>query len=319
MTNTLKAISGQDIRELCRSLLPDRENLALLRQLKRLAGELPVSFAYQSEEWYQVGGIVDDSGQQVAKDLFEWVERTYLECGKDLQVLIDHILSRQFVATKIAGVTLYYSIKTGNRAQDHVLLEIEKSQETSDRLLVSPSALPESKEDITDPFSPEYVDRFNIGPASYAYKGKTDLTLFMQSLAEHHIERHPIQRFIDDWNDSSASKSSFTEDWMVRPLKHTGRYGESVLNAELINLRTTPVNNIESLIGKHGSDLNTVLKRFDKKAGYSFAWYFYMVTGKLSSKSAEAVYEDLKGDFAYLPAADEAILRAWMQDPYYIN
>lgn len=319
MIEDKKSVSGQDISALCKRLLPDRDNTTLLKKLTALYGHDQVSFAYQSKDWFQVGGIVDQTGQTVAKDLFEWVERTYLECGRDLQVLIDHILEQQLIATKVAGNTLYFSVNTGDNAEDAILIEIEKSQEKTDRLLVSPEDLPECKEDISDPFLPSYVDGFNIGPASYAYKGKTDIAVFMQSLSENHPDKHPIQRFIDDWNQSSAAKFNFSEDWLIRPLKHVGRYGENVLNAELIPLRQSAMSNIETIIGKHGSDLHTVLKRFDKKAGYPFAWYFYMVTEQLTSKSAEAVYEDISGDFAYLPASDEAILRAWMQDPYYIN
>ena len=42
-----------------------------------------------------------------------------------------------------------------------------------------------------------------------------------------------------------------------------------------------------------------------------------MLKGKLvSPHSAEAVFRDISGDFAYLPERDEAVLRDWIATPY---
>jgi hypothetical protein len=42
-----------------------------------------------------------------------------------------------------------------------------------------------------------------------------------------------------------------------------------------------------------------------------------MLKGKLvSTYSAESVYKDISGDFAYLPERDEAVLRDWIAGPY---
>ena len=311
---------GQELAVLCKNLIADRDDSALLKRLRGLTGNDNVRLARTGDEWFRVGGIVDIEGKRVSHDLIEWVERTYLECGQNLQVMIDHILEHRLIATRIVGRTLYYVEPIDTGAADFVLIEIEKMQEQSYRMLVSEDNLPEDVEDIVDPFTPEYLEPYNLGPASYQYRRKTDVAIFMQTLAEHHVEIHPVQRFIDDWNKSSASKNEFTQDWLIRPHQHVGRYGEQVINAELINLRTEPLTQMDDLVGKSGITLSTILKRFDRKAGYSFAWYFYMIKGLLvSPHSAEAVYNDITGDFAYLPESDETVLKAWMADPYYIN
>ena len=76
---------------------------------------------------------------------------------------------------------------------------------------------------------------------------------------------------------------------------------------------------LEDFAGKKGSALSNILTRFDRQAGYPFAWFFYMVKGKLvSTHSAESVYRDISSDFAYLPERDEAVLRDWIAPPYNI-
>lgn len=57
--------------------------------------------------------------------------------------------------------------------------------------------------------------------------------------------------------------------------------------------------------------------RFDRQAGYPFAWFFYMLKGQLvPAQTGVAVFQDISGDFAYLPARDAAVLQDWMEMPY---
>jgi len=59
------------------------------------------------------------------------------------------------------------------------------------------------------------------------------------------------------------------------------------------------------------------LTRFDRQAGYPFAWFFYMVKGKLvSPHCGVAVFKDISGDFSYLPERDVAVLKDWINTPY---
>ena len=99
----------------------------------------------------------------------------------------------------------------------------------------------------------------------------------------------------------------------------TGRFGEQIVNAEIINIETTNLPHLGDFAGKKGNSLNNILTRFDRQAGYAFAWFFYMLKGKqVSPHSAEAVFRDISGDFSYLPPRDEAVLRDWIASPYHI-
>ena len=317
MTEQTIALSGQQISALCKKLIPGKDDELLLNKLQQLITDHPLRLAKVGDEWYRLGGVVDSDGQHIAHDLNEWVERTYLECGQNFQTLIDHAIEQQYIATKQTGRTLYFVIETGEKAEDFMLLEIDKTHEVSDRLLINEAELPEDLEDIIDPLSPESIESYTLGHSQYQYRRKTDIKLFMQTLNAHHAQEHPVQRFMDDWNRSSAGKTLFSNDWIIRPYQHTGRYGEQIVNAEIINVNQKSLPHLEDLVGKHGNSLNKLLGRFDRQAGYPFAWFFYMVKGKLvSPHNAEAVYKDITGDFAYLPKCDEAILRDWISSPY---
>jgi len=311
-------VTGQQLSDLCKNLIPAHNAATLLSKLQDLFGDRPVRLARISDDWYRIGGVVDSNGKRIAHDLTEWVERTFIECGQNFQTLIEHASEQHFIATKQTGNTLYFVIETGKNADDFILLEIDKTNEMSDRLLINEDVLPEDLEDIIDPFTPALIESFNVGHARYQYRRKTDIKSFMETLNKHHIEKHPVQRFMDDWNHSTASDSTlFCQDWIIRPFHHTGRYGEQIINAEIINLRTKQLQHLEDLAGKQGNSLHSLLTRFDKQAGYPFAWFFYMVKGKLvSPHNGEAVYHDITGDFAYLPQRDEAVLKSWIATPY---
>jgi hypothetical protein len=310
-------LSGQQISRCCKQLIPGKDDVPLLNKIQNMAGQFPVRLARIGDEWYRIGGVIDKSGKRIAKDLIEWVERTYIESGHSFQTVIDYALEQQLIATRYTGKTLYYVVQTGAAAEDFILLEIDKTQDIADRFLINPDNLPEDQEEIIDPLDPASIESYNIGRSRYVYRRKTDIKLFMQTLNEHHSEEHPVQRFMDDWNRSSARDHDFSEDWIVRPYQHTGRYGEKIINAEIINVQKKQLPHLEDLVGKHGSNLHNVLTRFDRHAGYPFAWFYYMVKGKLVSPyNGEAVYRDITGDFAYLPKRDEAVLRDWVASPY---
>lgn len=318
MTEQIIALSGQKISKLCKQQIPGKDDSSLLNKIQAMAGDYPVSLARTGDEWYRIGGVVDKDGARITNDLIEWVDRTFLECGQNFQTLIDYALEMELIATRQIGRTLYFVIETGTKAEDFILLEIDKTLEVADRLLINEDHLPEDQEDIIDPLTPAMIESYDIGHSRYQYRRKTDIKLFMETLNQHHTGEHSVQRFLDDWNrSSSAAKQVFSHDWIIRPYQHTGRYGEQIINAEVINIQRQRLPHLEDLVGKHGNTLHNVLARFDRQAGYPFAWYFYMVKGKLvSTHNGEAVYRDISGDFAYLPERDEAVLRDWIASPY---
>lgn len=311
-------LDGQQLAKLCKNTLPGQNDGQLLAKIQALIPDCPVRLARTGSEWYRLGGIVDMHGKRIASDLVEWTERTFIECGKDLQTLIDHTREQQLIATRQTGNTLYFVIQTGRKAEDFIQVDIDKIREMSDRLLVSNTCPPDDLEEFIDPLSPEYVDTFGIGTARYAYRRKTDVPVFMGEINKYHPDQHPVQRFMDDWNRSSAQqKALLSDDWIVRPFRNTGRFGEQQINVEIINTQPKNLPQLEDLRGQKGVQLHNLLTRFDRQAGYPFAWFFYMLKNKwIPPQCGVAVFNDISGDFSYLPERDAAVLKDWIQSPY---
>ena len=311
-------LDGQQLAKICKHTLPGPNDELLLSKLQSLNPDYPVRLAKTGEEWYRLGGIVDMEGNRIAGNLIEWTERTYIECGKNLQTLIDHAREQKLIATRQTGNTLHFVVQTGSKAQQFIQIDIDKTHEISDRLLVNERNLPEDLEEFIDPLESECIETFCIGTSRYSYRRKTDVAIFMDEINKYHVEEHPVQRFIDDWNRSSAlQKAVLSDDWIVRPFRHTGRFGEQIINVEIINTQHKNVPQLDDVHGKKGLPLHNLLTRFDRQAGYHFAWFFYMVKGKLvSPNSGVAVFKDISGDFSYLPERDVAVLKDWVNTPY---
>lgn len=320
MTESRLMLAGQDITDCCKKIIPGQNEDQLLNQLQSLIPGYSIKLALTGDEWYRLGGVVDMNNNRIANDLIEWAERTYLECGQNLQTLIDYSIEQQLIATKQTGKNLYFVVQTGDRAEDFSLIEIDKTHEVSDRMLVNELNQPEDLEEFIDPLQPFCIESFCFGHSRYTYRRKTDVKMFMEVINERSPGEHPVQRFMDDWNRSSAGqKHCLSDDWIIRPFQHTGRFGEKNINVEIINTKKYNLPQLEDFTGKKGSALSNVLNRFDRQVGYPFAWFFYMVKGKqVSTYSAEAVYRDISNDFAYLPKRDEAVLRDWIASPYNI-
>lgn len=318
MTESTLDLAGQTLTECCKKIIPAQTDELLLNKLQDLIPQYPVRLALTGEEWYRLGGVVDMHGNRLSNDITEWVERSYIECGQNLQTLIEYAHEQQLIATKQTGKTLYFVVQTGDHAEDFTLLEIDKTHEVSHRMLVDIANPPEDLEEFIDPLQALQIESFCFGHSRYSYRRKTDVKLFMEVINERHPSEHPAQRFMDDWNRSSAGqKYRMSNDWIIRPYRHTGRFGEQIVNVEIINTHKADLLHLEDFAGKKGNALGTILTRFDRQAGYPFAWFFYMIKGKLvSTHSAEAAYRDLVDDFAYLPERDEAILRDWIASPY---
>jgi hypothetical protein len=318
MNNQPFQLDGQTLTKICKHTLPDEGDELLLSNLQALNPGYPMRLDKTGEEWYRLGGIVDMEGNRVANDLVEWTERTYIECGKNLQTLIDHAQEKKLIATRQTGNTLHFIVQTGSKAEQFIQIDIDKTHEMSDRMLVDERNPPEDLEEFIDPLDPECLETFYIGMPRYSYRRKTDVSIFMCEINKFHIEEHPVQRFMDDWNRSSAlQKAVFSDDWIVRPFRNTGRFGEQIINVEIINTQEKNLPLLVDINGKKGAALHNLLTRFDRQAGYPFAWFFYMSKGKLvSPHCGVAVFKDISGDFSYLPERDVAVLKDWINTPY---
>jgi hypothetical protein len=63
--------------------------------------------------------------------------------------------------------------------------------------------------------------------------------------------------------------------------------------------------------------LMDALEKFDREAGYPFAWFFYMVHGnRMGRNVGEKVIEGLKTGKIGLPENDKRVLLRWGEHPY---
>lgn len=103
----------------------------------------------------------------------------------------------------------------------------------------------------------------------------------------------------------------------MHPYRHIGRFNEQIINIELINTQSKNIPRLDDIAGKKGVALHNLLTRFDRQAGYPFAWFFYLLKGKLvTPQTGAAVFKDISGDFSYLPERDIAVLKDWINTPY---
>lgn len=308
---------GHSIERLCKETLAGAGDQALVDRIQSAYPEYAVCLGRLGHEWYRLGGVIKPDGSRIAPDLNEWAERTFIECGQNFNTLLDYCEENSLLATQHKGITLYLVAQTGPTAEDFVQIEIDRTQEVAERYLIDPDVPPDDLEELIDPLKPLPVEPFAVGAARYTYRRKTEVTLFMEELARHRSDRHPAQRFMDDWNHSSARhKAVFCRHWSLRLSQHQGRHGERIMNVDVVSHRRRDVPRLEGGAGKKGKALAALLHRFDSQAGYPFAWFFFVTKGLVPIYVAEAVHRDLSKDYAYLPDRDAAVLRCWMAEPY---
>jgi len=309
--------NGHTLGRICKETLSSSDDDALAERIQKAYPDYPLQLARVGHEWYRLGGVIKPDGSRIANDLNEWAERTFIECGQNFNTLLDYCEEESFLGTRHKGVTLYLVARTGSRAEDFVQIEVDKTQEVADRYLINADRPPDDLEELIDPLDPLKVEPFAVGASRYTYRRKTEVALFMNELARHRADRHPAQRFMDDWNASSAGQQAiFCEHWSVRLNQHRGKHGEQIMNVDVVRNQKRDVPRLESPEAKKGKALSTLISRFDGQAGYPFAWFFYMVKGQVSPHVGESVHRDLMKDYAYLPERDTTVLRRWIAKPY---
>jgi len=318
-SQTTQPVDGQRLARLCKDSVPGTDDGALIAGLQSAYQDVPTRLARVGQEWYRLGGVIDRQGNHVAHDLMEWSDRAYLECGQNLKTLVQHCREQRLIATRHRGVTLYVTVRSGAKAEEFIQIEIDRSQELADRYVADPEAMPHDLEELIDPLEPAAVNPYAVAPPRYIYRRKTDVALFMQELSLHRAEPHPAQRFMQDWNASSASQGdkAFCDIWTLRLYQHRGRHGEQVMNVEVVSAAAAWPAHLANVAGLKGKPLANLLAHFDADAGYPFAWFFHMVKGRgVSPHVGERVHQDLSKDYAYLPARDAAVLQRWIENPY---
>lgn len=316
----------EELFKICQTIQPDNKhskNLDTIKSaLKDLLPELNFTCVLTRGRWYRLGGIVDSQLQPISNNIALWAEN---ECHGDVdEIILKHIDSGYFV-TRLAGKTHYFTAPYGKNNDEFIQLEIEELEEVINRPLVDKDWFPDSLEDLIDPLDYPALKPKPTGQHYYQFRRITDIAELLQDVLLKNRTLNNIQRFIQEWQQSSAAdEQAFCQYWILALREYQDSDHEYQLRAKLLSTYT------DSLIadtmpelppGKslHGSKLSKAIYDYDRQLGYPFAWYFTMLSNHSSNfELAEAVLRDLMGAYEYLPAKDLKILRHWEERPYAI-
>lgn len=125
-------------------------------------------------------------------------------------------------------------------------------------------------------------------------------------------------RFMADWQESSAGSYRLCDHWWLnlRDYEIDGRRSMAFVpywataDGERVNeVTTTEEETVYSLMDR--------LVGFDSRAGYPFAWYFYMLHGNRVHYSVGVkISEGIEAGRIHLPERDERVLQRWIHRQY---
>lgn len=295
----------------CADTIVRKDHEALLQSIAHVFRDKDVSLAHADGEWYRVGGLVDESGKQIAETLRDWVESQDVD---DVFGLYERFGADPLYVTRIVGKTLYLVIPTGEDPLSYIQLEVDEVQEVVDRPLFDEDNIADDFEDLIDPIDYQRVEPRQIAVPRYVFRQARNMFDLKVSINR----ASTFKRFYEEWKASSANGAGhFSQFWVLNFSKHKGAFGEvsTEITPKSRQLDLAPeidLNNLEA-----GQSLGRILYDFDRAVGYPMAWYFFMLTSKKGfHKLAEMAYEDLQNEYAYLPAKDADILKHWIKDPY---
>jgi hypothetical protein len=308
-------IDFEKIKNACESSSYEESHQALISAVSNVQENLNFNMGLIRGGWHRPGAVVDAQGNHIADDLASWAEQT---SGGDVNVLLEKIASQNLFATRLTGKTLYLVAPIGDKSADFVQLEIEQIQEVMERPLWHEDWLPEDLGEFIDPLDPPKFVEKPLKKPVYHFRQINyipDLLAKMDKSDENFIK---INRFLSEWDECSASEmATFCEHWAFALRKEAGYREEILIRMKPISTHLEITEDTILLEEHRGAKLANLIHSFDRKVGYPFAWYFFMLTNThIDYNIAEAVFKDLMGAYDYLPVRDLKILRRWHDQPY---
>ncbi|THF59358.1 hypothetical protein [Pseudothauera rhizosphaerae] len=297
---------------LCAAIRPVPGHATLVDALRREGGP-QFTPRLSRGGWFRPGRILDADGNSVAEDALGWLEQAWSEVGEDADALAERYPGYQL--TRDQGITHYLVSIRGTGPTDYLQLEVEELQEVNshpldacegadsvEALVVRPEGLP--------PPAP-------LGRRRYSFRRLTDIATHLVLIGAQAGKPAPVMRFLDEWARSSAGQQRhFSDHWVLALSEHLDRYRQTRFSAVPVAAHAPSWQGTEEA---RGTELAQQLHDFDRAAGYSFAWYFHMVSGRRVPRSLPPkVYADLQEDLAYLPQRDIALVKEWVEAPYSI-
>jgi len=298
---------------LCSSLRPLPGHATLLDALRREGGP---DFAPRVSRggWYRPGRILDADGSCVADDALAWLDEAWAAADADGDRLIEQLSDRQLILTREQGITHYLVAVHGTRPCDYFQLEVEELQEVISHPLGMGLDGVDAVEDLLE--RPTGLPAPSpTGPSRYSFRRVTDIAAQIATICAQAGKPPPVIRFLDEWAASSAGQHRhFSDHWVLALSEHLDRYRQTRFAATPVAGHAMTWKGDDSAAG---AELAHLLYDYDRNAGYGFAWYFQMVSGRKVPRGLPArVHADLQGDMAYLPERDAALVARWVAEPY---
>lgn len=283
--------------------------------LEQLLKESRVKWVLTRGNWHRLGGIIDSDLNRVADNLAEWVES---QCDDDPDELLAIYADSHYLVTRISGKTHYFTLPVGDQPEQFIQIEIEELQEVIDRPLVMDDWYPETIEDLIDPVDFDRLDPQPVGLPRYEFRRVTAVAELPQRMNTLNRTTQNLRRFFEDWGRSSAGENAlFCHHWVLAIREYQDSDHSARVTARPLSTFSGALPQLPLDGDLKGSELANAIHSYDRKFGYSFAWYFNLLrrTGE-NYELAKAVLRDQMGAYDYLPAKDVKVLRAWEERPY---
>jgi len=298
--------------------MPEPGHGRLLRALDALIPHQPFRRVLSRGGWHRAGGLVAPGGAYITHELEPWAERVWAECGEDTGALQRRYGQAGLVVTRLDGKSHYLVSHTGDSAADFLQLEVEELQEAHDRLFLERGASREDLYELIDPAHYRRLEPIPVGRPRYVFRRLTHIpSLVAAMVADVHPEEPAIARLLRDWELSSAGQTTcFCEHFVLGLRESCDRYGQVSLRAKPVPT-AAGVPGLEPASGLRGAELANLLRDFDRKAGFPFAWFFLMaIRDGVDPRVAEAVTADLQDGYDYVAERDAEVLARWVRFPY---
>lgn len=299
---------------------PRPHHTNLLAAIERYLTGYTFQLACTQEGWYRPGGVIRSNGSRVTNDLAAWAELELDRCQGDMGLFFDRHAQDELLVTRLVGKTHYFVAPYGSEPAEFLQLEVEELQEVLDRRLLDFETPPIDLAELIDPIKPHTVPFHTVSRPHYQLRQLDDMRLMMGRLTGPDEPEVPIQRFLQEWAASRAGVSNhFSAHWVIAWREYSNCYCQTVMTTVPVSRHSRKLRHFHWEADVHGLDLARQLAAFDRAAGYPFAWYFHLITGKLTPYDiATAVKQDLRAGYRYLAERDVAILEAWLEQPYTI-
>lgn len=121
-------------------------------------------------------------------------------------------------------------------------------------------------------------------------------------------------RLMQDWIESSAGLGNyvFSDHWVLNNTEWQDNTGKENINIVPYWTAKKPINEIKYKKNVTAYQLFDIADKIDKKSGYPFAWYFYMLHGnRVKDWFGVLMLQAAESGLIFMPEHDYRVLKRW--------